>query len=131
MRAFRRFPPPDSHVSLSAVLEPGPNPQPAPPPRPTTGQSNLPQNRGAPHRKPISTDTPRHQDPPQLRSGPLTSLADKPPLRTLSAPSSSLRPQGSVQPPKRPTSHDNPTTLKTTRTAPQSLAFQRAPRPAK
>jgi hypothetical protein len=35
MRAIRRFPPPDSHVSLSAVLEPGPNPQPAPPPQPT------------------------------------------------------------------------------------------------
>jgi hypothetical protein len=33
MRAICRFPPPDSHVSLSAVLEPGPNPQPALPPR--------------------------------------------------------------------------------------------------
>jgi hypothetical protein len=52
MRAIYRFPLPDSHVSLSAVLEPGPNPQPAPPPRPTTGQSNLPQNQGASNPKP-------------------------------------------------------------------------------
>jgi hypothetical protein len=78
MRAIRRFPLPDSHVSLSAVLEPGPNPQPATPPRPTTAQSNLPQNRGAPHRKPTPTDTPRHHDPPRLRSEPLTSLAGRP-----------------------------------------------------
>jgi hypothetical protein len=78
MRAIRRFPLPDSHVSLSAVLEPGPNAQPAPPPRPTTGQSNLPQNRGAPTPKPSPTDTPQHHVPPRLRSGPLTSLPDKP-----------------------------------------------------
>jgi hypothetical protein len=58
------------------VLEPGPNAQPAPPPRPTTGQSNLPQNLGAPHPKPSPTDTPRHYDPPLLRSEPLTSLPD-------------------------------------------------------
>jgi hypothetical protein len=40
MRVVCHFPPPDSHVSLSAVLEPGPNPQPAPPlqPTPTTKQ---------------------------------------------------------------------------------------------
>jgi hypothetical protein len=78
MRAIRRFPPPDSHVSLSAVLEPCPNPQPALPPRPTPGQSNLPQNRGAPQPKPTPTDTPRHHDPPLLRSGPLTSPTGKP-----------------------------------------------------
>jgi hypothetical protein len=78
MRAISRFPPPDSHVSLSAVLEPGTNPQLATPPRPTTGQSNTPQNRGAPHPKPIPTDTPRHYDPPLLRSEPLTSLAGRP-----------------------------------------------------
>jgi hypothetical protein len=76
MRAICRFPPPDSHISLSAVLEPGPNAQPAPPPRPTTGQSNLPQNRGTPQPRPIPTDTPRHYDPPRLRSEPLTSLPD-------------------------------------------------------
>jgi hypothetical protein len=76
MRAIRCFPLPDSHVSLSAVLEPGPNPQPTPPPRPTTGQSNLPQNRATPHPKPTPTDTPRHHDPPQLRSEPLTSRPD-------------------------------------------------------
>jgi hypothetical protein len=76
MRAISRFPLPDSHVSLSAVLEPGPNPQPAPPPRPTTGQSNLPHNQGAPHPKPTPTDMPRHHDPPRLRTGPLTWLPD-------------------------------------------------------
>jgi hypothetical protein len=78
MRAISRFPPPDSHVSLSAVLEPGPNARPALPPRPTTAQSNLPHNRGPPHRKPTPTDTPRDHNPPRLRSEPLTSLADKP-----------------------------------------------------
>jgi hypothetical protein len=78
MRAIRRFPLPDSHVSLSAVLEPGPNAQPAPPPRPTTGQSNLPHNQGPSHPKPTLTDTPRHYDPPLPRTRPLTSLADKP-----------------------------------------------------
>jgi hypothetical protein len=78
MRAICRFPLPDSHVSLSAVLEPGPNPQPATPPRPTPGQSNLPQNQRPPQPRPIPTDTPRHHDPPLLRSGPLTSLVDKP-----------------------------------------------------
>jgi hypothetical protein len=41
MRAISRFPPPDSHVSLSAVLEPGPNPQPAPPPRPAPATKQL------------------------------------------------------------------------------------------
>jgi hypothetical protein len=76
MRAFRRFPLPDSHVSLSAVLAPGPNPRLAPPPRPTTGQSNLPQNRGAPQPKPTLTDTPPHHNPPRLRTGPLTWLPD-------------------------------------------------------
>jgi hypothetical protein len=76
MRAICRFPPPDSHVSLSAVLEPGPNPQPAPPPRPAPGQSNLPQNRGAPHPKPTPTDTPQRHAPPLLRTEPLTSLPD-------------------------------------------------------
>jgi hypothetical protein len=76
MRAICRFPPPDSHVSLSAVLEPGPNPQTALPPRPTTGQSNLPQNRATPHRKPTPTDTPPHHNPPLLRTGPLTWLPD-------------------------------------------------------
>jgi hypothetical protein len=78
MRAFRRFPLPDSHVSLSAVLEPGPNPQPALPPRPTTGQSNLPQNQRPPRPKPTPTDTPQHHGAALLRSGPLTSLADNP-----------------------------------------------------
>jgi hypothetical protein len=78
MRAIRRFPLPDSHVSLSAVLEPGPTAQPALPPRPTTAQSNLPQNQGAPHPKPIPTDTPQYHDPPRPRTGPLTSLTDKP-----------------------------------------------------
>jgi hypothetical protein len=76
MRAICRFPLPDSHVSLSAVLAPGPNARPAPPPRPAPGQSNLPQNRGAPQPRPIPTDTSRHHNPPLLRSGPLTSLAD-------------------------------------------------------
>jgi hypothetical protein len=76
MRAIRRFPLPDSHVSLSAVLEPGPNAQPATPPRPTTGQSNLPQNRATPQPRPIPTDTPRHHNPPRLRTEPLTSLPD-------------------------------------------------------
>jgi hypothetical protein len=78
MRAIYRFPLPDSHVSLSAVLEPGPNAQTATPPRPATAQSNLPQNRGRPQPRPIPTDMPRHHDPPRLRSEPLTSLADKP-----------------------------------------------------
>jgi hypothetical protein len=76
MRAICRFPPPDSHVSLSAVLEPGPNAQPALPPRPTTAQSNLPHNRVTPHPKPTPTDTPQHHDPPLLRNGPLTSRPD-------------------------------------------------------
>jgi hypothetical protein len=78
MRAICRFPLPDSHVSLSAVLEPGPDAQPALPPRPTTGQSNLPQNQRPPRPKPTPTDTPRHYDTPLLRSGPLTSPTGKP-----------------------------------------------------
>jgi hypothetical protein len=41
MRAIRRFPLPDSHVSLSAVLEPGPNAQPALPPRTTPATKQL------------------------------------------------------------------------------------------
>jgi hypothetical protein len=76
MRAISRFPLPDSHVSLSAVLEPCPNPQPALPPRPAPGQSNLPQNRGAPTPKPSPTDTPRHHTPPRPRTRPPTSLPD-------------------------------------------------------
>jgi hypothetical protein len=76
MRAIYRFPPPDSHVSLSAVLEPGPNPQPATPPRTAPGQSNLPQNRGAPTPKPSPTDTPRHHTPPRPRTRPPTPLPD-------------------------------------------------------
>jgi hypothetical protein len=76
MRASRCFPPPDSHVSLSAVLAPGPNPQPATPPRPTPGQSNLPRNRGRPQPRPIPTDTPRHHTPPRPRTRPPTSLPD-------------------------------------------------------
>jgi hypothetical protein len=76
MRAIRRFPLPDSHVSLSAVLEPGPNAQPALPPRTTPRQSNLPHNRGRPHPKPTPTDTPRHYDPPLPCTGPLTSRPD-------------------------------------------------------
>jgi hypothetical protein len=103
MRAFCRFPPPDSHVSLSAVLEPGPNAQPALPPRTTPRQSNLPQNQGAPHPKPTPTDTPRHYDPPRLRSGPLTSLTD---CRTTQT-GASLRP--GAQPPRpSPASSTNP-----------------------
>jgi hypothetical protein len=76
MRAFRRFPPTDSHVSLSAVLEPGTNARPDPPPRPTLGQSNLPQNLGAPHPKPTPTDTPRHHNPPRPQTRPPTPLPD-------------------------------------------------------
>jgi hypothetical protein len=41
MRAISRFPPPDSHVSLSAVLEPGPNARPDPPPQPTPTTKQL------------------------------------------------------------------------------------------
>jgi hypothetical protein len=76
MRAICRFPLPDSHVSLSAVLEPCPNPQLATPPRPTTGQSNTPQNRGAPTPKPSPTDTPRHHTPPRPQTRPPTPLPD-------------------------------------------------------
>jgi hypothetical protein len=88
MRTICRFPLPDSHVSLSAVLEPGPNARPALPPRPTTGQSNLPQNRATPHPKPTPTDTPQLHDPPRLRSEPLTSLPDHHATQT----AASLRP---------------------------------------
>jgi hypothetical protein len=52
MRAIRRFPLPDSHVSLSAVLEPGPNPQPALPPRPTTTAKRTTNLVGKPSRHP-------------------------------------------------------------------------------
>jgi hypothetical protein len=76
MRAICRFPPPDSHVSLSAVLAPGPNAQLATPPRPTTGQSNLPQNREAPQPKPTPIDTPRHHNPPRPQTRPPTLLPD-------------------------------------------------------
>jgi hypothetical protein len=188
MRAFRRFPPPDSHVSLSAVLEPGPNAQPAKPPRPTTGQSNLLQNQGPPQPRPIPTDTLRHHNPPRLRTEPLTWLPDcrttqtgaslRPGTQSLTpsptsttnpqrqshttrdlhapkahnrrrrqrplpaiehqeAPTNSFRPklqpppQSGVRPPKRPTGHDNAPTPKTASPALRSLAFQRAPRPAK
>jgi hypothetical protein len=108
MRAIRRFPPPDSHVSLSAVLEPCPNPQPATPPRPTTGQSNLPQNRGTPQLRPIPTDMPRHHDPPLLRSEPLTSLPDHHATQTgaslrLSAQSLSPLPASSTNPHRQST----------------------------
>jgi hypothetical protein len=103
MRASRRFPLPDSHVSLSAVLEPGPDAQPALPPRPTLGQSNLPQNRGRPHPKPTPTDTPRHYDPPLLRSETLTSLADHHVTQT----DASLRPDPQLLRPS-PASSTNP-----------------------
>jgi hypothetical protein len=76
MRAIRRFPLPDSHVSLSAVLEPGPNAQPALSPRPAPGQSNLPHNRATPHPKPTLTDTPRHHNPPRPQTRPPTPLPD-------------------------------------------------------
>jgi hypothetical protein len=76
MRAISRFPLPDSHVSLSAVLEPGPNPQPAPPPRTAPGQSNLPQNQRPPQPRPIPTDTPRHHNLPRPQTRPPTPLPD-------------------------------------------------------
>jgi hypothetical protein len=76
MRAICRFPPPDSHVSLSAVLEPGPNAQPALPPRPATAQSNLPQNQRPPQPRPIPTDTPRHHNLPRPQTRPPTPLPD-------------------------------------------------------
>jgi hypothetical protein len=41
MREISCFPPPDSHVSLSAVLEPGPNARPAPPPQPAPTTKQL------------------------------------------------------------------------------------------
>jgi hypothetical protein len=103
MRAICHFPPPDSHVSLSAVLEPGPNPQPAPPPRPTTAQSNLPQNRGAPTPKPSPTDTPRHHNPPRPRTRPPTSLPDCRAIQT----GASLRPGAQPLKPS-PASSTNP-----------------------
>jgi hypothetical protein len=103
MRAISRFPPPDSHVSLSAVLEPGPNPQPALPPRPTTGQSNLPQNQRPPHPKPTLTDTPRHHTPPKPQTRPPTPLPDCCATQT----GASLRP--GTQPPRPlPASTTNP-----------------------
>jgi hypothetical protein len=103
MRASRRFPLPDSHVSLSAVLAPGPNPQPALPPRPIPGQSNLPQNQEAPHRKPTLTDTPRHHNPPRPQTRPPTLLPD---CRTTQT-GASLRP--GMQPPSpSPASTTNP-----------------------
>jgi hypothetical protein len=47
MRAIRRFPPPDSHVSLSAVLEPGPDAQTTTPPHnPPRRQATYPKNKG-------------------------------------------------------------------------------------
>jgi hypothetical protein len=58
-----------------------------------------------------------------------TRRCSKPPA--LSAPSSSRRPQCGVRLQRHPTGHDNAATLKTASTALQSLAFQRAPRPAK
>jgi hypothetical protein len=103
MRAIRRFPLPGSHVSLSAVLEPCPATQPAPPPRPTTGQSNLPQNRATPHPKPTLTDTPRHHTPPRPRTKPPTPLTDCCATQT----GASLRP--GMQPPSpSPASTTNP-----------------------
>jgi hypothetical protein len=76
MRAISRFPLPDSHVSLSAVLEPGPTAQPAPPPQPTPTTKQLtPKPRDA-AAEPTLTDTPRHHNPPRLRTGPLTWLPD-------------------------------------------------------
>jgi hypothetical protein len=103
MRAICCFPLPDSHVSLSAVLEPGPNAQPALPPRPTTAQSNLHHNRGRPHPKPTPTDTPRHHNPPRLRTGPLTWLPDCRTTPTVA----SLR-LGTQPPRPSPTSTTNP-----------------------
>jgi hypothetical protein len=103
MRAFRRFPLPDSHVSLSAVLEPGPDAQLATPPRPTTGQSNTPQNRGAPTPKPSPTDTPRHHNPPRPRTKPPTPLPDCCATQT----DASLRP-GTQSPRPSPASTTNP-----------------------
>jgi hypothetical protein len=103
MRAIRRFPLPDSHVSLSAVLEPGPDAQPALPPRPTTGQSNLPQNQGAPNPKPSLTDTPQHHNPPRPQTRPPTPLPNCRATQT----AASLRP--GTQPPRpSPASTTNP-----------------------
>jgi hypothetical protein len=130
MRAISRFPLPDSHVSLSAVLEPGPNAQPALPPRPTTGQSNLPQNRATPHPKPIPTDTPRHHTPPRPQTRPPTPLPDCCATQT----GASLRP--GTQPPRpSPASTTNPhRQLDTTRDlhAPKALnrRRRRSPLPA-
>jgi hypothetical protein len=76
MRAIRRFPLPDSHVSLSAVLEPGPDAQPATPPRTAPATSDLPHNRATPHPKPTLTDTPRHHNPPRSQTRPPTPLPD-------------------------------------------------------
>jgi hypothetical protein len=62
MREISCFPPPDSHVSLSAVLEPCPNPQPAPPPRtaPATKQLTPKPWSAAPETNPDRhTSTPR------------------------------------------------------------------------
>jgi hypothetical protein len=54
-------------------------------------------------------------------------------LKTASPLRPKLQPphQCPIRLPKRPTGYDNPTTPKTASTAPQSLAFQHAPRPAK
>jgi hypothetical protein len=131
MRAISRFPPPDSHVSLSAVLEPCPNPQPALPPRPTTGQSNLPHNRATPQPKPIPTDTPRHHNPPRPRTKPPTPL---PNYRTTQT-DASLRPGAQPLKPS-PASTTNPhRQSNTTRDlhAPKALnrRGRRSPLPAK
>jgi hypothetical protein len=61
---------------VEAGVSGGPDAQTTTPPRPTTGLSNSPQNRATPHPKPTPTDTPRHHDPPLLRTGPLTWLPD-------------------------------------------------------
>jgi hypothetical protein len=103
MRAISRFPLPDSHVSLSAVLEPGPNAQPAPPPRPAPRQSNLPQNQGAPNPKPTPPDTPRHHTPSRPRTGPPPPLPDCCATQT----GASLRP-GAQSPRPSPASSTNP-----------------------
>jgi hypothetical protein len=76
MRAIRRFPPPDSHVSLSAVLAPCPDAQPALPPQPALATKRLTPKPRSAATEPTLTDTPRHHNPPRLRTGPLTWLPD-------------------------------------------------------
>jgi hypothetical protein len=85
MRAISRFPLPDSHVSLSAVLEPGPTPKPPRHRNLPRRPSNTPRKRKRPKPKPTPAFTPRHHNLPLPRIDPPTSMPNRRATQTVAS----------------------------------------------